>query len=116
MGIMVVAVNFTTDEAAYLASLLARLSEAAPANSAEKFWVERLYNRVNQEMVDVVAADSAARLAASSASPGFPFPPPPAPAPPPANAPSGQMNGVCACGHPVRSRACQARVTAGTHP
>jgi len=108
MSIIVVTVNFTTDEAEFLASLLSRWSEAAPANSAEKFWVERLHNRVHQEMVDVVAADSAARLAASSQSPGFPFPAPPAPAP--ANPP------VCTCGHIVGSASCNRRHTLGTHP
>jgi hypothetical protein len=138
MSILIITVHFTTDEAAFLASLLARWSETAPANSAERFWLEHLHNRVHQEMVDVVAADSAARLAASSAPAGFTLPP---------AAPASQLGagnasnsvigagggsgggggviiaavggggrGTCTCGYPFGSTYCASRRTQGTHP
>jgi len=115
MAILVIAVNFTMDEAEFLTSLLSRWSESAQPGSAERFWVERLHNRVHQEVVDVVAADSAARLAASSLPTGFPTLPPgglPGAPTPPAPAPIA----FCTCGHFPGSQACHRRRNAGTHP
>jgi hypothetical protein len=109
-NLLIVNVNFTRDEAEFLASLLARWNEAAPVNTAEKFWVERLYNRVHQEMVDVVASDAAARLAISAQSPGFGMPPPPPPIPAPMPA------ALCSCGSVPSSPRCNTLRTQGKHP
>ena len=104
---LVVTIQFSTDEAEFLATALGRAGgEGAPA--AEKFWLEKLQHRVYSALQDVVAADAAQRLA-MSASPGFPFAAPP-PAPPPA------ASGFCSCGNPAGSPVCKGLRQRGLHP
>lgn len=120
-SVLIVTVAFTTDEATFLASLLSRWSGAAPTDSAERFWLERLYNRVQQGLVDVVAGDSAARLAASNAPSGiqpspFSFAAPSGGGLPPPPPPTAPATTTCTCGHHPGSVACNIRRKNGTHP
>lgn len=115
MSILVVGISFTTDEAEFLASVLMKTAESALPGSAERFWLDRLHNRVHQGMVDVVANDSAARLATSGT---FAVPPPP-PLPPtlPGALPGAPAAaGFCSCGHIPGSQPCRSRRSQGTHP
>lgn len=132
-NILIVPVAFSADEAEFLSTALTRVSESALPGSAERFWLEKLQRRVQEALVDVVAGDSAARLAASSMPMGMP------PIPPVGVARGGSggspgittvvigagggggggasvNNGVCTCGYPVGSNGCQRKHTGGTHP
>lgn len=106
---LTITITFTTDEAEFLTTMLTRSTESVLPGSAERFWLERLHNRVQQAVVAVVAGDSAARLAASAAPRGFSAMPPPPP-----TAPFPDSN--CVCGSGVNSVACLQRKRQGIHP